>query len=214
MNPREVTVPELLKDIAGRPGSRVPAGTIRATVRDDPTMVLERPLSFYPERVFFYLGLAYGFCNLTGSISERFRASDGDSNGIRQHLFDHALVDLPWFPKWKESTACRVLHSMPAGKDQVDFFDFINSQLIVDRKRSVVWKIGTNPVKIPDPVMLDSRVPPENADIVVFIPFQHNAGFEITQKSTMFPTTPDVLRMSREDPEFETIAKAELCRPQ
>jgi hypothetical protein len=152
--------------------------------------------------VFFYCGLLYGFCRLDASITERFREQTGSSLATVQHVTDAPLLALPWFPDFAKTNVARCLQSCEAGPDQANLFDFIASQLVVDKKRKSVWKVKMEPVKIPDPVMLENREVPSAASIIVFIPYQHSSGFNIVQKLGMVPGTPEVLRVERTDLDF------------
>lgn len=199
---REVTLAELYKDLEARPGSRAGEQKSRTEARKDPVVQLTKPLAQYEGRVFFYCGLLYGFCRLDASITERFREQTGSTLKTVQHVTQEPLVTLPWFPEFTKTNVARCLQSCEAGQDQANLFDFIASQLVVDRKRQTVWKVQMQPVKIPDPVMIANREVPAGTDIIIFVPYQHGSGFSVVQKSSMLVGTPEVLRIERRDEEF------------
>ena len=116
-------------------------------------------------------------------------------------------MTLPWFPDFTKTNASRLLQSCEASQDQGHLFDFIACQLIVDRRRQTVWKVKMVPAQIPDPVMRANRKVPAPADIIVFLPYQHDRGFAITGKPGMVLGTPEVTRTSHADAEFHKKTK-------
>lgn len=207
---KEVSLRQLYKDIEAPAGSRMGGQKVRTEAKPDPVGALTRPLGHYEGRVFFYCGLLYGFCRLDASITERFREQTGSVLPTVQHVTQEPLVSLPWFPDFAKTNVARLLQSCEAGVEQNNLFDFIACQLVVDRKRQVVWKVKMVPIKIPDPVMLAAKEVPVAADIVAFVPYQHDQGFSITQKPGMIVGTPEVLRVSHTDAAFQQKTKEAL----
>lgn len=199
---REVTAAELLRDLEAKPGSRLGDRRTKVEAYKDPVAQLTKPLVQHEGRVFFYCGLLYGFCRLDASITERFREQTSSKLKTVQHVTQEPLVTLPWFPDFVKTNVSRCLQSCEAGPEQANLFDFIASQLVVDRKRQVVWKVQMQPMKIPDPVMVANREVPSAADIIIFVPYQHSSGFQVVQKSSMIIGTPEILRVERKDEEF------------
>lgn len=199
---RQVSLKEFLSHIEGAPGSRMGAGKSRPEPRKDPVVKLTRPLAHCEGRVFFYCGLLYGFCRLDASITERYREQTGSTLETLSHTTEHPVVVLPWFPDFVKTNVAHLLQSCPAGPEQANLFDFISSQLIIDRNRQAVWKVKMIPLKIPDPVMLANKELPVAADILVFVPYRHDSGFQVIPKVGMVVGTPEVLRVEHHDPEF------------
>lgn len=208
---REVTIQQLYKDIEATPGSR--GGHQRTAVehRKDPVVELTKPLKQYEGYVFFYAGLLYGFCRLDSSIPERFRAQTGARLKTYQHVVSAPLLSIPWFPEFSKTRVAHLLQSAEMGPEQENLFDFISSQLIVDRRKGVVWKVKAALVKLPDPYMTGAKEVPMASEIVVFSPYQHDVGFEVMQRTSMFVETPEVLKTCRTDAEFAKLTKESLA---
>lgn len=210
MEYRVVTLDQLYKDLAGSPDAKVAGGKVETERRQDPLVGLERPLKFYDEFVFFYCGLLYGFCRLDASVTERFREQSGSQVKSYRHMFQTPLFTIPWFPDFHKTTVARLLQSVPAGPDQANLFDFITSQLVVDRRRKSVWRIKMVPVKIPDPYQVDHREAPAAVDVIVFVPYCWDAGFEIVQPSSMFLRSPEIHKVPLNDTELKTKTEEAL----
>lgn len=189
---KEINLDELYKLIDMTSGAPTGHRQVRAEIRDDPVVRLSYPLKAYGELSFFYLGLFEGFCRPDGPITERFRADTGAALTARRYFFDHPLFTIPWFPDFVKTNVARGLHSVETSADQDNFFDYVTSQLIIDRRRSTVWKIAVEKVKIPDPVMLDKRETPSPVEITVFLPYLWNSRFRVIQKSGMVIGTPEI----------------------
>lgn len=208
--PWDADVPQLLKKLKEKPGTRAGDQRVRAEARPDPVAKLTKPLIHYEGRVFFYCGLLYGFCRLDASITERFREQSGSVLKTVQHFTQEPLVSLPWFPEFSKTNVARCLQSCECGPDQANLFDFIASQLIIDRKRKTAWKVEIKPIKIPDPAMLEAKEVPSTHEIFAFIPYQHDSGFQVVYKSSMVAMTPEIIRVTRTDAEFQKKTKEVL----
>jgi hypothetical protein len=206
------TLKQLYEDIAIRPGSAVGHSRVKAESKSDPFIKLSKPLNNYinDNFIFFYCGLLYGFCRLDASITERFREQANSSIKTRMHMFDKALFTVSGFEKFTDTRVSKLLQSVESGVDQQNLFDFISSQLIIDKQRKKVWKVKTTTCKIPDPYLIDNKEIPVAVEVVVFCPYQYNVSFEPISKSEMFVGTPEIQSFSRNDPEFEIATRKAL----
>lgn len=198
---REVSLEQLYKDLAI--GRTVAADRVRAERVQDPVVALKMPLRAQDGYVFFYCGLLYGFCRLDASITERYREQSNSSLKTYQSLFETPLFTLPWFPDFQKTRISRLLQFTLASPGQQALFEFICSQVIVDRGRKQVWAVKRQQVKIPDPVLVDRKELPEPVEITAFVPYRWDLGLEIRSKSAMFVGTPEVFQVNLGDLAFK-----------
>lgn len=209
---REVTLEQLYKDLAI--GRVTAADRVRAEKAHDPVVALKTPLRAQEDYVFFYCGLLYGFCRLDASVTERYREQANCSLKTYQTLFESPLFVLPWFPDFQKTRVSRLLQFAVGSPLQKGLFEFICSQVIVDRRRQQVWAIRQQQVKIPDPVSVDRKELPEPAEITVFVPYRWDLGFEIRSKSAMFVGTPEVFQVPLGDLAFKQKTEELLGKQQ
>lgn len=198
---REVSLEQLYKDLAV--GRTVAAERVRAERVQDPVVELKAPLRTHDGYTFFYCGLLYGFCRLDSSITERFREQANCSLKTYQSLFEAPLFTMPWFPDFQKTRVSRLLQFTAECQLQKELFEFICSQVIVDRARNQVWAVKPQTVKIPDPVSTDRKELPEATEITAFVPYRWDLGFEIRSKSAMFISTPEVHQVHLGDLAFK-----------
>jgi hypothetical protein len=209
---REVSLEQLYKDLAV--GKTVAAERIRAEKVQDPVVALKAPLRSHEGYVFFYCGLLYGFCRLDSSVTERFREQANCSMQTYQTLFETPLFTLPWFPDFQKTRISRLLQFTLESPRQQELFEFICSQVIVDRGRKQVWAVKKQVVKIPDPVLADRKELPEPVEITAFVPYRWDLGFEIRSKSAMFVGTPEVHQVNLGDLAFKQKTEELLGKQQ
>jgi hypothetical protein len=185
------TLSEFYADLAEPPGSRG-FRTAKVERRHDPVVPLKGPLSSYHDRTFFYAGLLYGFCRLDLSITERYREATGSSVRTENHLVGCPLVEVAGFPDFAKTKTAHLLSSIENGEHQSVFFDFLRSQLVVDRKRGVCWRIEQQEVTILDPFFIDNQAPPTAFTINVFCPYTPSTAYRTTQPAG--PTVRPVVR--------------------
>ena len=209
---REVTLEQLYKDLAI--GNVVAAEKVRAETVQDPSVVLRSPLRTHEGFTFFYCGLLYGFCRLNESITERFREQANSTLKTFQTMFEAPLFTMPWFPDFQKTRVSRMLQFAGESQKQKELFEFICSQVIVDRPRKRVWAVKMQTVKIPDPVSVDLKELPEPTEITVFVPYRWDLGFEIRSKSAMFISTPEIHQVNLGDLAFKQKSEALLGKQQ
>lgn len=199
--PREKYLDEFLADLEWSANSRVKSGAPPPEKRPDPTMQLTKQLDKYEGHTFFYLGLLYGFCRLDMSVTEKFRAEFNNSAKTWIHPVEQPLMTVQGYPRFTDTKVCRVLQSIESPMFEL-FSGFVESQMIIDRMRKVVWKTNGIQLKIPDPTV-DQQV----ASIVVFCPRQWDFSLLPVQPSPMFVKTPEVRRFDDYDPDLERNTK-------
>jgi hypothetical protein len=209
---REVSLEQLYKDISV--GRTVAAERVRAEKKPDPVVALKAPLKAHEGYSFFYCGLLYGFCRLDSSITERFREQSNSSLKTYQVLFENPLFVLPWFPDFTKTRVSRLMQFTLESPQQKELFEFICSQVIVDRVRKQVWGVKMQTVKLPDPVSVDLKEMPEPVQITAFVPYRWDLGFEIRSKSTMFVGTPEVYQVNLGDLAFKQKSEELLGKQQ
>lgn len=192
--------------VADRP---VHGHQLRPENRQDPEVQLTRPLAAFPERMFFYVGLLYGFCRLDGSITERFREASGRPLLTQLHLTERPIVTVRGFPDFSKARVARLLQSCPMG-DHTDLFDYIASQVIVDRARSRVWKIAMTTCLVPDPYAGAQVVTGHN--LVIFYPQTYSFEYKPLPSTGLLLHAPEVQHFERDDPAFKQDTDKYLSR--
>lgn len=165
---------------------------------EDPVVELTRPLSHYPERLFFYAGLIYGFCGAPPCLTERFRQEAQRDLVTWFHVVESPLVTVSGVPRFASSRVSRLLQSCPAD-DHQELFDFISNQVLVDRIRQRVWRIETRVCRIPDPIARSSGLAHE---LIIFYPRTSSVEYLPIPSSGMLLCTPEVQMLQRPDPVF------------
>lgn len=206
---RVVTGDELAEDLSYKPGSRGGDHQLRVEAREDPMVPLKQQLSAYGDRRFFYAGLLYGYCRLDASITERFRADMETEADTRLHQVGSPLVEIPAFPDFSKTRVSRLLQSVEVDQASA-LFDFIVSQVIVDRPRNRVWAVEAHSVRIPDPYMADGGEVPQAAELLVFCPKTYQGVFLPRQNSSFFVSTPSIVFEQRPDEELARSTEAIL----
>lgn len=198
------TLEEFYSDIAQPTGAPTGFRSVRAERRQDPVLTLRRPLAFYEDRVFFYAGLLYGFCRLDSSATERFREATGSSVRTENYLVQHPLFTVRGFPGFSQTKVAHLLSAVEQGPMQQPLFDWLASQLIVDRKRGICWRVRMVTIGLPDPFMVDAQEPNiEVSQIVVFVPYRPTVAYAPLEQQGG-RATPEVLAFPEDNKAFAT----------
>ena len=187
MSVPEKSLEEFYSDIAQPAGKTTGFRSVRAENRQDPVLELKRPLAFHEEHTFFYAGLLYGFCRLDASVTERFREATGSSVRTFLHQTERPLMEVKGFPAFATTRVAHLISSIENGPFQQLFFEYLSSQLIVDRKRGVCWRCRLEMVKIPDPFLLAAREPLVMVDVPAFVPYTHDMAYVPTHRADDIP---------------------------
>lgn len=204
----EMTIEEFYKHIQDTAGTTY-QGENKAGKVPDPMVPLTKPLHQYPDRIFFYLGLLYGFCRLDASVTERFREDAGRDFETQMHLVDSPIMTVKGFPGFEATRVSRLLQSCQAGQ-QADLFDYIASQVVVDRARSRVWKIAMTTCQVPDPYAAAQVA--SGHPLIVFYPQTHAFEYRPIQSSGLLLRAPEVQYFDRQDEAFKTETEKYLSR--
>lgn len=197
MEVREKSLAEFYRDISSPTGTPTGMRSVRLEKRQDPVLQLRRPLAFYEDRVFFYAGLLYGFCRLDASVTERFREASGSDVRTEMYLLQHPLVEVQGFPGFARTQVAHLLSAIETGPLQQPFFDFLASQLIVDRKRQLCWRCRLETVTLHDPYLVDADESPVDVVLPMFVPYQHD---QVYAPVSTPGGTPVVRRILESDP--------------
>lgn len=203
----DLTIEEFYKHIEATAGEPI-QGEKRTKTAQDPVVPLDRPLQAYPERLFFYVGLLYGFCRLDASITERFREDAGRDVPTQLHLVDKPIVTVRGFPDFAKTRVAHLLQSCPIGQ-QADLFDYIASQVVVDRARQRVWKIAMTTCQVPDPYVAQVV---SGYNMVIFYPQTHSFEYRPTPSTGLLLHAPEVQHFDRSDPAFKLDTDKYLAR--
>lgn len=208
---QRVSSRQLEEDLSYEQGTQLGHRKVHVEHREDPMEDLRAPLSQYDDRSFFYLGLLYGYCRLDASITERYRAESGNDIDTRLHTVQHPLVEIAGFEKFSSTHVAHLIQSVH--KDHMSaLFDYISSQIIVDRVKNRVWKVQALPVsKFPDPYLLDAKEGAVSTEVLIFCPSNTDGWFAPEPNTSMFPKTP-VVRYHEYDAEVKERNRKELER--
>lgn len=180
---------ELAKDLTYEVGTVVDHRSLKVSGRPDPVVPLTKPLAHYDDRVFFFAGLLYGFCRLDSSVTERYRVSLGQDVSTQIHRCSAPLAEIRGFPDFVKTqvshTLCSVENAYAA-----EFFEFLATQVIVDRQRNRVWHVSNTMVGVPDPFLVGAKEVPVEAKIMLFCPGKADGRFVPSGSKSMFVSTP------------------------
>jgi hypothetical protein len=204
----DLTIEEFYKHIEATAGEPI-QGQKRAKTVQDPLVQLDKPLQAYPNRIFFYVGLLYGFCRLDASITERFREDAGRDVPTQLHLVDKPIVTVRGFPGFANTRVAHMLQSCQAGQ-QADLFDYIASQVVVDRARQRVWKIAMTTCQVPDPYAATQVV--SGYSLVIFYPQTHDFEYRPVASTGLLLHAPEVQHFERSDSAFKLDTDKYLAR--
>lgn len=202
---KELTVEEFYRFLDMTSGKEL-KDTLKVSTRQDPVVELNRPLRTYEDRLFFYVGLLYGFCRLDASITERFRESSGMDLDTQLHVLPGPIVTVKGFPDFTKTRVSRLLQSCPRANHEW-LMDYIASQVVVDRARQRVWKIQMTTCRIPDPY---SGSLASGYDVVMFYPQTHSFEYRPFPSAGMLLSPPEVRCCDRVDADFEASTKRYL----
>ena len=196
---------QLGKDLDYKVGERQGYDRVKIEQREDPLEELSKPLDRYA-RQFFFPGLIHGYCRINTLLTERFRAAEGPIDGW-VHRVQHPLISLPSVPNFEGTQLVRTLQSI-GSENAATFWAFLESQILVDRGRRMVWKMEPRSVKLLDPYLMDQKGdPPYAVDVRILCPRTYLGSYVIRPNRSGFVSQPVVEFVRLHDPELEKLTK-------
>lgn len=190
-------------------GSILPSRSVSVKKHPDPVEELNSPINKY-ERIFFTNSLLFETCGIDSSVSDRFRAETGSDIDSRVHPLKHSIVTMDGTDYYTRGTAS-MIQSVPVDR-WLEYYSYVCSLNIVNRKDNVVWFFRKESVSILDPYIVDgngSHGMPYHVTIYVFCPGTYE-GFLVPKNGSMFSTCVDITYSKEYNKNLEDITKAIL----